>query len=351
MRTVARMELTSGMEVAADVFSYNGVLILNKGTILDTQALNKLAIYSVMCISVMEPADYATTKAEKIQLSSEFQTFKQAYHDNFCIFKSMLVEFIDNNKIFDIYTLPPLLENIRACAKNKITLLDMLYYLSPDKENLTYIHCFNAALISYVFGKWGKLSAEDQTILTICGFLYDIGMFQLPHSLLRKSSKLTHLEFNQIKIHTLLGHKLLKSLTDDTRILQAAQSHHERCDGSGYPNGIDASSIDIFTKYIAIVDAYEAMTSIRVYRQSLNPLQAIRAFEDQGFEKYDEAILAPLLAHIASKYVGQKIRLSNHKEGEIIMINPIALSRPLIISDGKRYDLLHHPKVEIVSVY
>ena len=97
--------------------------------------------------------------------------------------------------------------------------------------------------------------------------------------------------------------------------------HHERCDGSGYPLGLDSNKTEPFAKIIAICDCYDAMTSPRPYRDSLCPFEVIEFFEYDGLQKFDPQYLIPFLHGIVDNYINTKVLLSNGKEGNIIMIN------------------------------
>ena len=135
-------------------------------------------------------------------------------------------------------------------------------------------------------------------------------------------------------------------------MLPLRDAWHERCDGSGYPSRLRGDKIDVFAKYIAIIDSYEAMTSARTYRQSLNPFQVIANFEKAGFDKYDETIIRPILSHIASTQIGFSVRLSDDTEAEISSINEEHLSRPLLkTKKGETIDLNNLPELEIVAIY
>lgn len=230
-------------------------------------------------------------------------------------------------------------------------MLDMLYHLIPNEDEMTYAHMLNAALISTVFGRWIGLTGNDLKLFTLCGFFYDIGKLCLPEELIWKPDKLTTEETLLMQTHTFLGYELLRHQNINERIKTCTLHHHERCDGSGYPNGLKGDAIDTFSKYISIVDVYEAMTSARVYRQSLTPFQVIRNFERQGFEKYDILILKTILGKIAESQIGRTVRLSNEVEGDVLFINPDALSCPLIkTADGKIFDLLRFPDVTVQAM-
>lgn len=94
------------------------------------------------------------------------------------------------------------------------------------------------------------------------------------------------------------------------------------------------------------------MTSARTYRQSLNPFQVIENFEQEGYVKFDEAILRPLLYRIASTQLDFNVRLSNDEEAQIKEINKAALARPLLQKeDGGLIDLAKQPDLKIVAIY
>jgi HD-GYP domain-containing protein (c-di-GMP phosphodiesterase class II) len=149
----------------------------------------------------------------------------------------------------------------------------------------------------------------------------------------------------------MLGFNLLKDQNLNEHVLKATLMHHERCDGSGYPSKLRGNQIDVFAKHIAIIDAYEAMTSARTYRQSLNPFQVIANFERDGYVKYEESILRPILTHIATTQLGFTVRLDNDKEAQIMQINEKYLSRPLLKSGDKIINLAEEPDLNIISIY
>lgn len=351
MKTVARMALTNGMVVGEDVFNYQHELICPKDTVVDDALVARLARHSIMCISVKEEIDYATTHFEKVRLSTEFKYFEFTYNDCMPTYRKMMMDFVEKgipaplNRLMEIYV------KISSCARSGEQLLDFLYNMLPSEDDMTHAHCLNSALIAGVFGTWLGLSREDIFLLIQCGFFYDIGKLRLPKELLWKPGKLTELEFTKLKTHTMLGFDLLKNHNMNEHVLKATLMHHERCDGSGYPSRLRSDQIDVFAKYTAIIDAYEAMTSARTYRQSLNPFQVIANFEKDGYVKFDEHILRPILYHIASTQLGFNARLSDGTEAEIMLINQDHLSRPLLKKDDTFIDLAASPELEIVSIY
>ncbi|MBD5488084.1 MAG: HD domain-containing protein [Lachnospiraceae bacterium] len=351
MKNVARMALENGMVIGEDVYSYKNKLIYSKNTVVDDSVVARLARYSIMCVSIMEDIDYATTHYEKVRLSSEFKTFELTYNNCMSIYRKLMKSFVEQGTPAKMGSLLELYVKISSRARGGEQLLDFLYNMLPSEDDMTYAHCLNSALIAGVFGTWLNLSKEDIFLLIQCAFFYDIGKLKLPQDLLWKSGKLTDLEFTKLKTHTMLGFDMLKDRDMDEHVLKATLMHHERCDGSGYPSKLRSDKIDIFAKYIAIIDAYEAMTSARTYRVSLNPFQVIANFEKDGYVKFDEEILRPILSHIAATQIGFTVRLTNDVEAEIVQINEAHLTRPLLQAGDEMIDLVKEPDLDIAAIY
>jgi len=351
MKSIARMALTEDMVLASDVYSFKGDLIAKEGDKISKDLIAKLSRYSIMCVDIKEPEDFAATRYERIRLSQTFKNFETVYLNNLNAYKYMIQSFLNDRTPVNTSYLLTIHDNIFACCKTKDQVLDMLYHMLPSEDDMTYAHLLNAALISTVFGEWIGLDEKDLRLFTLCGFFYDIGKLKLPNELIWKPGKLTDEEMQVMRTHTILGYELLTHQNLNEKIKLCTLYHHERSDGSGYPKGLKGDEIDAFSKYISIVDTYEAMTSARIYRESLTPFQVIRSFEKQGFEKYDALILRAILTKIAESQIGRKVRLSNGVEGDILLIHPDRLSYPLIkTADGEILDLLGFPDVSITTI-
>lgn len=350
LKYIATMALIKGMELGEDVTTYKNDLILKEGVIIDELSIAKLERYSIMKVLIKEPKDYATTRFEKMHLDTDYKKFEDEYKNNLNAYKYMIDEFIEKKEPINTKYLLQIHDNISKHAKSGEQLLDMLYNMIPSEDDLTYAHCLNASLISSVFGKWLSLSEEDIVILTLCGFFYDIGKITLPNSLIWSPGKLSDFQYNWMKTHTTIGYDLIKNQKLNQHIINATLMHHERCDGSGYPEHRKDEEIDIFAKYISIVDAYTAMTSARIYRKSKHAFEVIESFFDAGLEKYGAGIIRPILEHIADSQLGRKVRLSNNMEADIILINKNALARPLVKIGDEVLDLSKQTGIQIVSV-
>lgn len=351
MKDIARMALTIGMEIARDITGPNGEILVKAGTKVTDYTISKLTRYNIMVVTVMEDLDYAETYFEKIRLSPGFKTFEEAYNKNMPLYKKIMNDFVESDVDVPVYELMQIYKDISSTVKNPDQILDYLYNMLPTEDDLTYAHCLNSALIAGVFGQWLALHEDEKEILIQCAFFYDIGKLKLPYELIWKPDKLTPIEFAQVKTHTILGFQMIQNQDIDENILKATLSHHERYDGSGYPSRLHDVQINKYARIIAIIDAYEAMTSARTYRKSKHPFQIIEIFEQDSI-KYDMEILKPILFRLANHMVGLKVLLSNDVKAEVILINQVNMSRPLLRDDSQTFiDLIARKDLNILGIY
>lgn len=352
VKDVARIALKPGMILGQDVLNYRGELLFSAGTKIDETIIAKLARHSITAVTILEDSDLATTHFEKVRLSDAFKCFEAAYNRFLMKYKHAMSNFVDCQKAVDMQFLLDMHYELAYLAGSGPMLLDYLYNMIPNEDELTHTHCLNSALIAGVFADWLAMRRPEKDILILCAFFYDIGKLKLPYDLLWKSAKLSDAEYETIKTHPVLGHEIARIHQLDIHIANSILMHHERCDGTGYPAGLAKDQIDIYARHIAIIDAYEAMTSPRTYRQSMTPLQVISRFEQEGFQKYDETLLRPILKRIADSQIGLSVKLSDDSEWDIFVINPSRLSRPILKRNGTEFlDLNSRPDLEVVSIH
>lgn len=347
-----------GMIVAADIFTKDNHLIISKGTTLSDKVITRLKFYSIIELTIFSvPSEKdtvileedASTYYEKIKQSEAFQRFHLAYKNTVNEFKVSLDNFVTGQKDLETDKLLDEATKILNQSKSNIELFNMLHCLR-QYDDTTYVHSLNVALICNVIGKWLQFSEEDLEIITLCGLLHDVGKLMIPMDIITKPAKLTDQEFSTIKTHTIRGYNLLKSRNIDPRIKHCALMHHERCDGSGYPYGFYSDQIDPFAKLVAIADVYDAMTCARVYRGPLCPFEVVTIFENEGYTKYDPKFIMTFLEGIVQTYIHNTVKLNNSIIGEIILINKLELSRPVVKVGEKFIDLSKMRDLQITSL-
>ncbi len=216
-------------------------------------------------------------------------------------------------------------------------------------DDLTYIHSLNVAILCHEFANWMHMPEEEQDILTLAGLLHDVGKMGIPGKIIKKAGLLTEEEYELIKQHPQKGYDFLKKHPLDERIMNAALMHHERCDGSGYPQGLKADEIDDFAKIVAIADYYDALTSARVYREPHCPFEVFRMLQQER-DKFDFTYLAVFMEGVASFYIGCEVVLSNQKRARMVDTNPTDQSNPIVKMDGLIVNLAMAPDVDVKEI-
>ncbi|MBO6137737.1 MAG: HD domain-containing protein [Lachnospiraceae bacterium] len=352
MYMVATPALQIGMTAAEDVVSGDN-LIIKKGSMIDDIAVKKLQAYHIMGINITEPADYASTMLEKMKLSRDFKQFKTDYEANLMAFKVAVDSFIQKKVPFRIVDLFAIIDHLIYPNMTPTTLFSYISLILVEEDRMNYAHSLNVALIARIFSKWFRLNEDDTNTLILCGFLYDVGKFMLPNDIIWKPDKLSKMEYDLVKTHAFYGYYLLSKTSNiPENVLMATLQHHERVDGSGYPQGLPGNEINQFAKIIGILDAYEALTSARTYRRPKNPYEAVGILSSDGYTKYDASYIRNFLTYIVEELKGNNVRLNNGMEGIVVMNNPNNLSRPYIqlSDDNNIFSLADHKEVYITDI-
>lgn len=333
----------AGMVVASDVYTSNNQLILTKGTVLDERMITRLRFYNIYGLFIHQKGnDEEITKEESyietLRSTVEFKKFNRTYVETVNNVEDSFNDVIKGEAAFDIDLLLADTDRILREGRNGAHILEMMHGIR-DYDDITYVHSLNVSLICDIFAGWLKLSPEETRILTLAGLLHDIGKMLVPKEIIAKNGKLSEEEFEVVKSHSIKGYQVLKDQPVDIRVKYAALMHHERCDGSGYPNGFKADQIEEFAKIVAIADVYDAMTSNRRYRSAICPFDVVENFERDGFLKYDPKYLMTFMERIVESYLHNIVRLSDGREGEVVMINKLSLSKPVVRVGTKFIDL------------
>jgi len=135
------------------------------------------------------------------------------------------------------------------------------------------------------------LSQDQIDGVSIAGLIHDLGKISVPAEILSKPSKLTKNEFNLIKEHPQVGYDILKEIEFPWPIAEIVLQHHERLDGTGYPQGLSAKDTHIESRIIAIADVVEAMASHRPYRPGKGVQSALNEIVDHKGDRYDPDIV------------------------------------------------------------
>lgn len=164
---------------------------------------------------------------------------------------------------------------------NAESLLFALARMVEAKDETTGDHCSRLAHRSVVFGKALGLPKEHLESLRKGGILHDIGKLGIPDSILMKNSSLSDEEWGMMRQHTVIGAKMCESLTTMRGVLPIILHHHERWNGTGYPNQLAGSEIPLLARIFQIIDIYDALASERPYKEPFSREKILDIFREE----------------------------------------------------------------------
>jgi diguanylate cyclase (GGDEF)-like protein/putative nucleotidyltransferase with HDIG domain len=174
------------------------------------------------------------------------------------------------------------------------TLASALALAVDAKDSYTRSHCQTVSQLCVVIANELGLDAERLPRLRLAGLLHDVGKIGIPDSILQKPGPLTDPEYEQMKTHSVLGAGILEAA--DMRVeADWVRHHHERIDGSGYPDGLAGEDIPLESRIILVADAFEAMTTDRPYRLAPGQSYAIDELRRHAGTQFDAAIVEALV--------------------------------------------------------
>lgn len=202
------------------------------------------------------------------------------------------------------------LAEARLKRMKKITnqLMDALAESVDAKDHYTNGHSKRVAIYSVEIARRAGKTKQEIEEIYYAAILHDVGKIGIPGDVIRKNSRLTDEEYRMIKNHTIIGAKILKGVTELPHIAEAAHFHHEKYDGSGYPEGLKGEEIPEVARLVAVADTYDAMTSKRSYRDIL-PQDKVRS----EIEKCSGTQLDPRFAKIMLSLIDEDKEYKMHE--------------------------------------
>lgn len=176
--------------------------------------------------------------------------------------------------------------------------LQMMQALSTTleaKDEYTRGHSIRVAEYAAQIAAGLGLSAEKIEDLKNCAYLHDIGKIGIPDQILNKPGRLTEEEYSLIKQHPLIGVNILQDITLIPHLAEVTRSHHERFDGTGYPDGLAGTEIPLYARIVAVADCFDAMNSRRIYRSTLSPDRIRDKIRENSGSQFDPQIADVLL--------------------------------------------------------
>lgn len=225
-----------------------------------------------------------------------------------------------------------------------------------EADLATYGHGLQVAVYLTAFGRHLGFPKPQLASLGQIGLLLDIGKIRVPRALLEKPGRLTPEEFAQAKRHVRHGIELLtESPNFPPEVLEGIGQHHERMDGSGYPEGLAGEDIGLYGRMAGIADVFAALTNRRPYAEAVSPYEALRSLTGWSGALFHDALVQQFISSMGVFPVGSMIELSTGEVGIVVTHNKVRRLKPrvLVVTGPDKtplrfpsmIDLLYEPQV------
>lgn len=295
------------------------VLVEGEEEIL-SEALDKVALHKQRTSNPM---------AETRPLSREIPRAQEAW-SNTQAFVERVTRNIEQGNDLNLQDARPV---IRECVESIKANASAMFWMSRIKSRDAYTaeHCLRVAVFTVAFARFLGMPDDDLEIAGMCGLLHDLGKLKVPSEILNKPGALSREEFAIMQKHTTFGYELLRADTTlDPIIRDVTRHHHERIDGSGYPQQLQEWQISRFARLVSIVDAFDAMTSDRCYRDGIPASDAIRILYRNRGRQFDADMVEAFIRMIGIYPPGTLVELTTGEVALIVAVHPGKKLKPRV---------------------
>jgi len=280
--------------------------------------------------SILPPDVSLTIYPDTTAVEAELPRAKQALAYSKTVTRD-LVQTIETGGVPDI-------PGVKACVDNIVDSMianpDAMMFIAKlrDEDIDTYHHGVKVSLYLIALGRHLGIPKAQLTELGLVGMLADVGKTRLPRALLAKPGLLTPAEFGVVKGHVELGLESLKSAAGLTAaVLQGIAQHHERLDGSGYPNRLKGDQIGVYGRMTAIADSFSAMIAQRPYASAASVQDALISLFERSGTSFSAPLVEQFVQAIGVFPVGSLVELSNGEVAVVVAHNRVRRLEPRVL--------------------
>lgn len=215
-----------------------------------------------------------------------------------------------------------------SVARNPGALISLARLKTAD--DYTYLHSMAVCALMIALARQLGLDSAQVHQAGLAGLLHDVGKMAVPAQVLNKPGRLTDAEFSIVQRHPAQGVELLAQSRVDDAVLDVCLHHHEKMDGTGYPERLRADQISLFARMGAVCDVYDAITSNRPYKDGWDPAESIHRMAQWAPGHFDPKVFQAFVRSIGIYPVGSLVRLASARLGVVVGQGPRLLTMPQV---------------------
>jgi putative nucleotidyltransferase with HDIG domain len=276
-----------------------------------------------------EIANEIQAEPQRVNLTQEVERARVLHSEANRIVRN-LIQDVRLGKQVELEQVEPVVENIiDSVFRNQDALLPLARL--KDHDNYTFQHSVSVSALLVSFARGLKMARPIIKEIAIGGLLHDVGKAKVPDDILNKPAKLTDAEFAKMKSHVVQSILILQNTPGISQIaLDVAGQHHERFDGTGYPNKLKGDEISLYGRMGAIVDVYDAITSDRCYHKGMAPTAALGRLLEWSKYHFDPELVRAYVKSLGIYPTGSLVRLHSGRLGVVIEQHEESMMRPKV---------------------
>ncbi|HAS73385.1 MAG TPA: hypothetical protein DCS67_04510 [Clostridiales bacterium UBA8960] len=329
MRLVSIADAEVGNSIAKPIYVSKLSMLINKGVSLTENLIKKLIAADIRHVYIEDEISKGIVLEPMISDEIKLQAF------------SIMKSIYESQKIKEARETEPVRESTIRELKDLVDEIiteiysknDQRYYSTElmGAEMYHYNHSVEVMILSLLIGRKMGLDREKLLKLGMGAILADVGKSRVPDDVLNKKGKLEAHEFDEVKRHVDYSYAILKDLVGLSSLSrQIVLLHHEKLDGTGYPNGFTGDQIPMLVRIATVCDIFSAIVSDRTYNNRISVDTALEILRSATPVKLDQDVFTSLLQVIDVYPPGTLVELSNKQVGIVVKTNTSSPTRPIL---------------------